>query len=195
MALAYFVTHPEVVIDPAVPVPQWGLSGRGQERIQAFCARPILTSVTDVFVSDERKALDCADALKSLRGCDFRIDLRLGENDRSSTGYVAPPRFWEIVDEFFAHPHTSVLGWETATDAQHRVKTAVSDCIRSRTGDGDIVIFSHGGVGTLLLCDLLSEPISQKRGQPIGGGGCYFAFDADTRSVVHGWQDIVPEQS
>jgi broad specificity phosphatase PhoE len=194
MAVAYFVTHPEVVIDPGVPVPQWGLSGRGRERLQAFSARPILTSVTDIFVSDERKALDCAEALKSRHGCDFRIDPRLGENDRSSTGYVAPPRFWEIVAEFFSRPDASILGWETAADAQRRVKTAVTECIAGRTGKGDIVIFSHGGVGTLLLCDLLGEPISQKRGQPISGGGCYFAFDTNTLSVVHAWQDIVPEQ-
>ncbi len=195
MAVAYFVTHPEVIIDPVVPVPQWGLSSRGRERLHAFCARPLLNSVTDVFVSDERKALDCAETLKSLRNLEFRIDPRLGENDRSSTGYVAPPRFWEIVAEFFAHPHTSVLGWETAADAQHRVKTAVTECIRDRADKGDVVIFSHGGVGSLLLCDLLGEPISQNRGQPISGGGCYFAFDADTLSVVHAWQDIVPDLS
>ncbi|MEI5681536.1 MULTISPECIES: histidine phosphatase family protein [unclassified Mesorhizobium] len=195
MAVAYFVTHPEVVIDPEVPVPQWGLSSRGHERLQAFCARPFLNSVTDVFVSDERKALDCAETLKSLRNLEFRINPRLGENDRTSTGYVAPPRFWEIVAEFFAHPDASVLGWETAADAQRRVKAAVTECIRDREGKGDVVIFSHGGVGTLLLCDLLGEPISQNRGQPISGGGCYFAFDADTLSVIHAWQDIVPDRS
>ncbi|WP_418314282.1 hypothetical protein [Phyllobacterium zundukense] len=56
-------------------------------------------------------------------------------------------------------------------------------------GEGDILHFSHGGVGTLFLCDLMSEPISRKRGQPISGC-CCFAFEAETRTLIHGWQDI-----
>ncbi|WP_181834045.1 histidine phosphatase family protein [Brucella anthropi] len=189
MTTIYFATHPEVIIDPAVPVPDWQLSEKGWSRIKSFCARPELSSVSDVFTSSERKATDCAEALKATRQLAFKIDARLGENDRSSTGYVEPPRFWEIVDRFFDSPNESVLGWERAIDAQTRIKAAVADCVASRNG-GDICIFSHGGVGTLLLCDLMGEPISRKRGQPISGGGCYFAFDAETRTLINGWQDI-----
>ena len=46
--------------------------------------------------------------------------------DRSATGYVAPPRFWEIVDAFFGQPDTSILGWETARAAQARIKAGMS---------------------------------------------------------------------
>ncbi|MBG0807905.1 histidine phosphatase family protein [Methylosinus sp. H3A] len=87
-------------------------------------------------------------------------------------------------------PARGVLGWERAIDAQTRIRGAVEDCVASRKGGGNICIFSHGGVGTLLLCDLMGEPISRKRGQPISGGGCYFAFEAETRALFHGWQDI-----
>lgn len=190
MTRIYFVTHPEVVIDPNVPVPDWGLSDRGWARIKSFCARPELLSVTDVFTSTERKARDCAEALKTERGLAFKIDARLDENNRSSTGYVAPPRFWEIVKLFFEDPHQSILGWERAIDAQIRIKQAVESCISNRQKSGDICIFAHGGVGTLLLCDLMNEPISMARGQPIPGGGCYFSFEAESRRLVHGWQDI-----
>ncbi|MGI6245703.1 MAG: histidine phosphatase family protein [Pseudochelatococcus sp.] len=192
MATVYFVTHPEVVIDPAVPVPQWPLSEKGITRLDAFCARPELAQVSDVFVSDERKALDCAERFGAARGLDFNVDAQLGENDRSSTGYVAPPRFWEIVAAFFDNPHESILGWERAVDAQSRIKTAVRRCIGNRTGDGDVLIFSHGGVGSLLLCDLLGEPISNGHGQPVSGGGCYFTFQARSGELLHGWRDIVP---
>lgn len=193
MATVYFVTHPEVVIDPAIPVPNWQLSEKGWSRIKAFCTRPELTRVSDVFTSCERKAMDCAEAFKAERHFTYKIDTRLGENDRSSTGYVEPPRFWEIVARFFDSPHESVLGWERAIDAQMRIREAVADCVARRTGEGDVCIFSHGGVGTLLLCDLMGEPISRKRGQPISGGGCYFAFEAGTRTLFHGWRDIRPE--
>lgn len=131
--------------------------------------------------------------LHERHGCPVTTDSRLGENDRSATGYVAPPRFWEIVDRFFAEPETSVLGWERAVDAQTRIKAAVRDCIATH-GDsaGHLCIVSHGGVGTLLLCDLLGEPISRNHGQPIAGGGCFFAFDGATWMLEHGWRDIVP---
>lgn len=193
MPIVYFVTHPEVVVDPQVPVPDWGLSAIGRTRIEAFCQRPELADVTDVFSSDERKAVDCAEAFQHAWGLPFATREDLRENDRSATGYVAPPRFWEIVDRFFGEPDTSILGWETARAAQARIKAGVAACIAARRGAGDLVIFAHGGVGTLLLSDLRCEPISRKHGQPIAGGGCYFAFDRESRALHHGWRDIVPE--
>lgn len=193
MPTVYFVTHPEVVVDPQVPVPDWGLSAIGWQRIEAFCQRPELADVTDVFTSDERKAMDCAEAWQRARGLPFTARKDLRENDRSATGYVAPPRFWEIVDQFFGQPDTSILGWETARDAQARIKAGVAACIAARRGTGDLVIFAHGGVGTLLLSDLLGEPISRRHGQPIAGGGCYFAFDMESWALRQGWHDIVPE--
>ena len=192
MPTVYFVTHPEVVVDPQVPVPDWGLSAIGRQRMEAFCQRPELADVTDVFTSDERKAMDCAEALQRARGLPFATREDLRENDRSATGYIAPPRFWEIVDQFFGQPDTSILGWETARAAQARIKNGVAACIAARRGKGDLVIFAHGGVGTLLLSDLRGEPISRRHGQPIAGGGCYFAFDRDSHALQHGWRDIVP---
>ncbi len=190
MTTVYFITHPEVIIDPAIPVPDWELSEKGWSRIRSFCTRPELAQVSDVYTSRERKATDCAEALRAQRQLAFKIEPRLGENDRSSTGYVEPPRFWEIVARFFDSPHESVLGWERAIDAQKRIREAVSDCVARRAGEDDICIFSHGGVGTLFLCDLMGEPISRKFGQPISGGGCYFAFEAGTRTLLHAWRDI-----
>lgn len=192
MATGFFVTHPEVTIDPAVPVPDWGLSARGVERIGAFCRREMLAGVTDAFVSAERKALDCAEALRAARGTGFTVDPDLGENDRSSTGYVAPPRFWTLVDAFFAEPGRSVEGWERAADAQARVCASVRRCLAGRAGGGDAVFFSHGGVGTLLLCALSGRPISRALGQPVAGGGCFFAFEAETLRPLHGWRDAAP---
>ena len=56
---------------------------------------------------------------------------------------------------------------------------------------GDLAIVAHGGVGALLLCALLDEPISRTRDQPpTASGGFRFAFDAATRRVVAGWERI-----
>lgn len=146
----------------------------------------------DAFTSPERKTRDCAEAFERRWGCASRTDPCLAEIDRSSTGYVPPPRFWEIVEAFFAEPEASVLGWERAVDAQARIKAAGRRCANRAVGGGDVCLFSHGGVGTLLLCDLMSEPISRRRGQPLRGRGCFFAFDANQGRLLHGWTDIVP---
>jgi hypothetical protein len=36
----YFITHPDVLIDPSVPVPEWPLSPRGRDRMVLALARP-----------------------------------------------------------------------------------------------------------------------------------------------------------
>ena len=33
MTSVFFITHPEVVVDPLIPVPQWKLSPRGVARV------------------------------------------------------------------------------------------------------------------------------------------------------------------
>jgi hypothetical protein len=42
MRWVYFITHPDVVINPEVPVPQWSLSERGKERMKALLAKPFI---------------------------------------------------------------------------------------------------------------------------------------------------------
>lgn len=57
-----FITHPDVVIDPAVPVPRWPLSERGLERMRAGLRQPWVREVTtakpDVSVRGWERALD-----------------------------------------------------------------------------------------------------------------------------------------
>ena len=60
MAIVHFITHPEVSIDAAVPVPDWPLSPVGRRRMQAAMRRPWLAGVRSVFCSAERKATDAA---------------------------------------------------------------------------------------------------------------------------------------
>ena len=62
-ALTLYITHPEVVIDPGVPMPRWGLSSVGRARAEAFAARRLLPAGTEIFSSTEQKALDLAEIL------------------------------------------------------------------------------------------------------------------------------------
>jgi len=185
-----FITHPEVAIDPAVPVPHWALSPTGRSRMEAFARRPIVRTVEAVACSDERKARDGAEILAAHRALPIIVDPELGENDRSATGYIAPPEFWEVVDAFFAHPTRSVRGWERAVDAQARIVRAVTRLAEDRAVEGDIAVVSHGGVGSLLLAHLTGAPDARPCAQPHQAGGCFLSIDRKSMTLDHGWRTI-----
>jgi broad specificity phosphatase PhoE len=190
MPRVYFITHPDVVVDPAVPVPEWPLSARGIERMQQLARQPWIGELTALYASDERKARDGAEVLAAHTGVPVQIEPALGENDRSSTGYLPPAEFQRTADAFFAQPDISVRGWERAVDAQRRIVRAVFD-LAARAPDGaSLAVVSHGGVGTLLLCHLERCAISRTREQPGTTGGNYFTFEAPSGVLLHGWAPI-----
>jgi broad specificity phosphatase PhoE len=122
----FFITHPDVAIDPTVPVPDWPLNDRRRARMRAMVASSWIKEVRGIFASSERKARDGAQILANgLRLSGYRVIDDLGENDRLATGYVPKQEFDATVDAFFAHPQTSVRGWEPAADAQARIIRAV----------------------------------------------------------------------
>lgn len=188
MRTAYFITHPDVVVDPAVPVPDWPLSARGQERMARVLALPWTVNLRAVWCSTERKARDGAAVLARHLGLQVMELEGLGENDRSATGYLPQAEFEALADLFFAYPEQSIRGWERAADAQARIVAAMEQVLASC--DGDIAIVSHGGVGTLLLCHLRQCLIGREHDQPANNGGNYFAFDTGSRRLHHGWTPI-----
>jgi broad specificity phosphatase PhoE len=190
MARIVFVTHPDVVVDPAVPVPEWRLSPRGLVRARAMLAQPWVGSVGAVFASGERKAKEAAAILAAHRGLAIIVIPELGENDRSATGYLAKEEFERVADAFFARPEASVRGWERAIDAQARIVGAIDRVIAAMPPAGDAAVVAHGAVGALLLCRLAGRPIGRDADQPATNGGNFFVFEAATRRLVHGWRTI-----
>ncbi len=182
----YVVTHPEVVVEPSVPVPGWGLSAAGRARLADLVTQPWVPDLSAVVSSTERKAVETAEALATAAGVPHARDGALGENDRSATGYLPPAEFETVADEFFARPDASVRGWERATDAQRRIVTAVEGVAAAAAGD--VAVVTHGGVGTLLLCSLLGVPIDRRHDQP--GQGSWYSFDAATGRVAHVWRRL-----
>ena len=104
MTCVHFITHPQVTIDPAVPVPNWKLSPAGMRRMRLAADRPWLTGARAIFSSAERKARQAADMLGARLGISPTIMEDLGENDRSATGYLPKTEFEAMADWFFACP-------------------------------------------------------------------------------------------
>ena len=188
MGVVRYLSHPQVKIDPAVPVPDWGLSDIGRERALALAVAPGLARTRRIVSSAERKAIETAECVAKQLGLSVEIREAMHENDRSATGFLPPPEFEKVADEFFANPELSVRGWERAVDAQSRI-IRETEAVLGAAGDGDILLVGHGGVGTLLLCAVSGWPIRRLHDQPAGGGNL-FAFDVTTRIVQHGWQSI-----
>lgn len=188
--LLYFISHPNVVIDPTLPVPRWPLSKTGRARMVAGLAQPWISSITSIYASTEQKAVDAAQILAIHLAIGFTQDAELGENDRSSTGFLAPEEFEKVACEFFENPDKSVRGWERALDAQARIVGAVSRIARADQSRGAIAIVSHGAVGTLLHCHLANNTISRQWDQPPNGGGNFYPFTLDP-PAAHAWWSAV----
>lgn len=189
--IGYYLTHPQVTIDPGIPVPQWSLSDRGRERIAALLDKPWLQSVTRIVSSSEQKAIETAQPLAAKLGLPFETHHELDENDRSATGFITPDKFEAAADAFFGEPEKSWRGWEMAIDAQRRIVDAVTNILTAHDPARPILFAGHGGVGTLLKCHIEGVPISRTKDQP-GGGGNIYAFSLDGRKLLSDW--IAAEQ-
>jgi broad specificity phosphatase PhoE len=190
MRLVYFITHPEVVIDPQIPVPRWPLSQRGRERIGILLTKPWISTIGAVYCSTEQKAIDGAQLIASHLQLPYHTNHDLGEIDRSATGYLPHDEHMATAEAFFANPYQSIRGWERAIDAQQRITHAITRILHQDEHAGTLVIVSHGAVGMLHLCHLQQRPISQREQPPGMHGGCYYCFDATSNELVHSWQLI-----
>jgi len=188
--IVYFITHPNVVIDRNVPVPRWPLSPLGRSRMHAGLRQPWTSTLSALYCSTEQKALDGAQIFSAALSLPFVSLEPLGENDRSSTGFLPPAEFEAVADEFFAHPEISIRGWERAIDAQRRIVAAVETILAQDSTSGSIAIISHGAVGALLFCALSGRPISRQWDQPANGGGNYFQFPLSSRASCTHWKPI-----
>lgn len=190
---ALYVTHPQVTVDPAVPVPQWGLSPLGRARAERFARHPMALGLRRIVASTETKARQLADILAARSQATVEHGENFGENDRSSTGFVPSERFEALADSFFGRPDQSTEGWETAAAAQARIVAAVEAVLASHDATRPIGFAGHGAVGTLLKCHLGGRAISRSEDQRrIGdpGGGNVFVFRLSDRALLSDWMPM-----
>ena len=69
MGIVHFIPHAEVVIDPAIPVPQWPLSAEGKRRMGLMLRQSWVAGIRAIFSSSERKAMDGAEILAGIWLC------------------------------------------------------------------------------------------------------------------------------
>jgi broad specificity phosphatase PhoE len=178
-----YVTHPEVVVDPATPVTEWGLSERGRARVERMLTQPWVGGLRRIVTSGEAKALETAGILAAACGVDVERRDDTGEIDRTVPGFLPPAEFEAAADACFAHPFVSSGGWETAAAAQARVAAALADLL---VASDEVAVVGHGGVGTLWYCHLAGLRIARRWDQP--GQGHYLTVDGGR--PAHHWRRI-----
>ena len=186
--LVRYLTHPQVQIDPVIPVPSWGLSEVGRARTDAIAGTGQLSATTQIICSGERKAIETAEIIAAKLNVDVEVRQAMHENDRSATGFLITEEFEAVANAFFAQPDVSIRGWERAIDAQLRIVREVEHVL-ARNRPGDVLFVGHGGVGTLLYCHCSGVAIARRHDQP-AGGGYFFAFSRDGRRVQHSWRRL-----
>ncbi len=169
MSYLFYLSHPEVVVDPETEITEWELSEVGRQRTMALVSAACLHRASRIYCSTEAKAIQTASILGQGLGLDVAARPDLGENDRSATGFVPPNRFEELATAFFSSPNESILGWERAIDAQRRIVAEIMELTKSAKDGSDIIVVGHGGVGTLLYCHLARVPIDRCHDQPSQG--------------------------
>jgi broad specificity phosphatase PhoE len=164
--LVRYLTHPQVKIDPAVPVPSWGLSLFGRTRTETLANTGCLSGTTQIISSGEQKAIETAEIIGRKLIVTVEVREAMHENDRSATGFLPQDEFEAVADQFFAQPLVSIQGWERAIDAQRRIVREVEHVLaRNRTGD--VLFVGHGAVGTLLFCHYSSLRLTEPMISPV----------------------------
>lgn len=181
-----YLTHPQVKVDSAIPIPSWGLSEVGRTRTELAADAGWLSRTTQIVSSGERKAIETAEIFARKLNLFLEVREAMHENDRSGTGFLPPDEFEAVADRFFARPFVSIRGWERAIDAQSRIVRKVEHVL-ARGQEGDVLFVGHGAVGTLLLCHYSGVSIDRTYDQPAGGGHC-FALAKKERRLLHQWR-------
>ena len=182
--LMHYLTHPQVQIDPEIPVPSWSLNDTGAKRVSNFIASAPLNQIKQIISSAETKAIETATPIAKYLNIELQIRNLMHENDRSSTGFLPPEEFEHMADRFFAKSDSSIEGWERAIDAQCRIVTQCEDILDHHIS-GDILVIGHGAVGTLLYCHYKGLAISRNYDQQ--GAGNYFTMRIEDKTPLHHW--------
>lgn len=187
MLIGIYLTHPQVEINPALAVPHWELSALGRARALKASKKDWVKTVGTIFSSAENKAVETAEIFAKQSNQEISVFETMGENDRSSTGFLPPDEFELAADAFMNKPNESFKGWERAIDAQARIVDAVDRALVATDPEKITLFVGHGGVGTLLKCHLGRRQIARREDQPANGGGNIFAFALETGDLLCDW--------
>ncbi len=182
-----YLTHPQVQIDPDVPVPQWGLSPLGRARIEAIANAAWLSRTTQIVASGERKAIETAEILARPRGIMIEIRKPMPRERSLRHRLPAAARVRRGREPVFrgAACERSRLGARGRCAGPHRSRgrsRAARAIVRATLSSSAMAPSARCCSATMPAC-----PIDRVHDQGPGGGHV-FTFVKEGRRVLHAWR-------
>ena len=186
MTRLIYITHPETVVDPHLPIKQWQISENGWKHAMRLVKRSWWQEVDVIYSSKENKALRVAEQI-----ADHWEHLKLPfgneeleEVDRSAAGFLKTEDYEKTKGEFFSNPLASSNGWETADAATKRTMKVISQIMEENVNK-TVAIVGHGLVGSLLICSLKKIPPAETMLQETQGS--IIEVDWDKKKLLSMW--------
>jgi len=147
------VKHAMPQVDVETPAHEWRLHSEGEAAAGMLAERLVRARYTPerIVASTEPKATQTGSIIAARLHLPFATVDGLHEHDRRAAGFLERKVFEARMRDLFAHPDQIVFGSESATTALTRFTAAVDRVISETTGDGDVVIVTHGTVMSLFV--------------------------------------------
>jgi broad specificity phosphatase PhoE len=161
------------------------LSDEGLLAIERLKQSDFWSNINHIYTNTEQKAIQDALLIGEKFGHTIIKKSCLNENDRSSTGFMPYDEFMRNIYTFFANPHESQLGWETAVDATDRIVSCINQIAQTVDDDDNVAIIGHGVVFGLFLCHLKNKAPDFKETQK--DLGSLIHIDWTTKTINKPW--------
>jgi broad specificity phosphatase PhoE len=185
MSKLYYITHPEVKIDPQIAIEDWNLSQIGRTKAINISKEPFWKDIDLIITSPEMKAQTTAKIISEKTKVPVIKKDCLAEFDRSSTGFLKYEKYMEYMNKFYTTPDQSIDGWETALDAQTRIINCIDEFIKDEKYN-NIAVIGHGATATLYKCFI--KQIAPSFDEDPKAQGKYFVVDLDSNTLVSDWK-------
>lgn len=189
MGRSFYLTHPEVTIDPEMHATFWSLSRIGRQRIENAASRGTFASITQIICSKEKKAQQAAAIISKHIGIGVIEEPLCNENERLATGFLTKEEFENTLNLLYERPNECANGWESASDTLNRMIAALNSHLVNDMNDNTLFV-GHGTIGTLLKCHIGNRSIARTEDQRLmaaKGGGNMFAFEWSTQKLLTDW--------
>ncbi len=185
MTKLIYITHPEVIINPAIAIDEWVLSPLGWDRVEKLLALKFWQEVEKVYTSSEPKAYMIGEKVSKKYGIELEKISDLREIDRSATGIISPlSDYMQVVQLSYENIKEMAKGWESISNVMLRNSNAV-EMLKTKYNGKTFVIIGHGCAGTTIKCHIKKvNPTFQEDPQKTG---CYFIANLDTNEIIQDW--------
>ena len=178
----YFITHPEIIPDPSLPLSLWDYSDSGAERWEKILKKLWIKNIEKIYSSPQQRARKAAQQMADELHYELHVRDDLDAVGGSNPEKLSPEARAAGMQLFYKFPQQNMNGWEKATDAQKRIIHAIEEILKESPGLEHVAVVCHEDLGNLLICDFKQIPIQKLYYLEIGARFFY------EEGICKGWE-------